>query len=262
MPSVRIDDLEMYFDDYGDPSNPTLVLLHGAGAHANDPIGGWADLIPAFAATHRVVAVEHRGHGRTANPAGYMTFEQIADDVEELVAQLGLRSYDLAGISDGGVAALAIALRRPDALRSVVVVGTNHCVDDSILAQLPMVDADVIEQAAPEAALAFADRHDGGKYPGFWRELLRQIRENNLHNPDWSPADLSTIACPILLIAGELDPFANIDQMTVMRRSIPHSEWLIVNHAGHAVHHEHPDLVGPRIIDFLDRVRLGADPST
>ena len=25
MPSVRIDDLEMYFDDYGDPSNPTLV---------------------------------------------------------------------------------------------------------------------------------------------------------------------------------------------------------------------------------------------
>jgi pimeloyl-ACP methyl ester carboxylesterase len=34
---------------------------------------------------------------------------------------------------------------------------------------------------------------------------------------------------------------------------IPDTEWLIVNHAGHAVHSEHPEIVGPRIVDFLLR---------
>ena len=57
----------------------------------------------------------------------------------------------------------------------------------------------------------------------------------------------------MLLIGGEDDPFANRQQMVTMKTAIPGAEWLIVNHAGHAVHHEHPDFVAGRIIDFLLR---------
>ena len=55
------------------------------------------------------------------------------------------------------------------------------------------------------------------------------------------------------MIAGENDPFANTEQMVVMKSEIPDAEWLIVNHAGHAVHSERPEIVGPRIVDFLLR---------
>jgi len=41
--------------------------------------------------------------------------------------------------------------------------------------------------------------------------------------------------------------------MVTMKREIPRAEWLIVNHAGHAVHVEHPEIVGPRVLDFLSR---------
>ena len=98
-----------------------------------------------------------------------------------------------------------------------------------------------------------AGLHDGGKHPGFWKELIAQIMDNNRVNPAWTPADLRRVHCPTLLIAGETDPFANTEQMVVMKSEIPDAEWLIVNHAGHAVHAEHPEIVGPRIVDFLLR---------
>lgn len=48
-------------------------------------------------------------------------------------------------------------------------------------------------------------------------------------------------------------PDAHFDQMIAMLRNIPNAEWLIVNAAGHTVQHEHPEIVGPRVLDFLKR---------
>lgn len=253
MPFAHIEDLRMYFEELGSPDAPPLVLLHGAGGTIDDEVGGWAVLAPSFAEEYRVVLVEHRGHGRTNNPAGFMSFEQIGDDVAALVGQLGLERVHVAGISDGGVVALDLALRRPETTRSIVVLGGNYRVHDGVLAYGASLDPDVIERAAPEAAAAFGARHDQGKEPGSWKTLMRQIVENNTHNPTWTEEDLRRIVCPTLLVAGENDPFATLDQMATMKREIPGAEWLIVNDSGHPVHFEHPEIVGPRMLDFLAR---------
>jgi pimeloyl-ACP methyl ester carboxylesterase len=253
MPYARVHDLELYYEESGNESGPPLVLLHGAGGTIDDPAGGWAGLAPSFAEEYRVIAVEHRGHGRTANPAGFMSFEQLGDDIAGLIEQLGIGPAHVAGISDGGVMALELALRYSERTRSIVVLGGNYSTHEGVQAYGSQLDPDALEQAAPEAAAAFAARHDQGKEPGWWRTLLAQIVENNTHNPTWTPEDLRRISCPALLIAGEDDPFATLDQMATMKREIPGAEWLIVNHAGHPVQFEHPEIVGPRILDFLRR---------
>jgi pimeloyl-ACP methyl ester carboxylesterase len=253
MPYVEVGDLSLYYEELGSADAPPLVLLHGAGGTIDDPVGGWAGLAPSFAEHYRLVLVEHRGHGRTGNPAGFMTFEQLGDDVAGLVDALRLGSVHVAGISDGGIVALDLALRRPDLTRTITVLGGNHATHDGLHEYAAAFDPDAIEQAAPEAAAAFAARHDQGKEPGFWKALLRQIIENNLHNPTWTEEDLRRIDCPTLLVAGENDPFVPLEQMVTMKREIPNAEWLIVNAAGHPVHFEHPEIVGPRILDFLER---------
>ena len=92
-----------------------------------------------------------------------------------------------------------------------------------------------------------------GKHTGHWKDLIRQIAANNSANPTWTPKDLQRIACPTLSIGGENDPYATAEQMTIMKREIPGAEWLILNNAGHPVHFELPEIVGPRILDFLGR---------
>ena len=253
MPYARLDDLKMYFEVLGPADAPPLVLLHGAGGSADDSIGGWAGLATSFAESFRVYVVEHRGHGRTNNPAGFMTFEQIGDDIGSFVQQLGLGRVHLAGISDGGIVALDCAIRRPEMTQTITALGANHSVHEGILRVTTSLDPDRLEESAPEAAAALARSHDRGKPVGYWKELLRQIIANNSENPAWSLDDLRQIACPTLLIAGENDPFATAAQMSTMKHEIPDAEWLILNNAGHPVHYELPEIVGPRILEFLTR---------
>jgi pimeloyl-ACP methyl ester carboxylesterase len=250
---VDIGPMRMFYDEDGPPDTPTVVLLHGGMGVAGDPVFGWAGLAPSLAEHFHLVMPDHRGHGRTTNPAGWMTFEQLGDDLNALIEHLGQGAAHLAGISDGGVAVLDQALRRPQTVRSLVLVGTNYCVDDRTLGEVESIDADVLERDYPEFAAKFAALHDEGRHPGFWKDLIGQVIDNNRVSPTWTAADLERVQCPTLLIAGEDDPFANTEQMVVMKEAIPNAEWLIVNHAGHAVHSEHPDIVGPRMIDFLLR---------
>jgi pimeloyl-ACP methyl ester carboxylesterase len=253
MGHVDIGAMRLFYDEEGSPDAATLVLLHGGMGVAGDPLYGWAELTPALAEHFHLVMPDHRGHGRTANPAGWMTFEQLGDDLNALIEHLDRGPVHLAGISDGGVAALDQALRRPQIVRSLVLVGTNYCVDVKTLAEVDSIDAAVIERDYPDFAAKFAAMHDEGRHPGFWKEMLGQIVDNNRVNPTWTPEDLRRVECPTLLVAGENDPFANTEQMIVMKSEIPAAEWLIVNHAGHAVHSEHAEIVGPRMIDFLLR---------
>jgi pimeloyl-ACP methyl ester carboxylesterase len=253
VPFASVNDISMYYEELGPSDGQPLLLLHGAGGTIDDPVGGWAGLAPSFAERYRVVQVEHRGHGRTNNQAGFMSFEQIGDDVAALATELDLGPAHVAGISDGGVVALDLAIRRPELVRSIVVLGGNYSTHEGVQAYGAQMDPDAIEQAHPEAAAQFAARHDRGSEPGWWKELMRQIVENNTRNPAWTEEDLRGIQCPALLIAGENDPFATLDQMATMKREIPRAEWLIVNDSGHPVHFEHPEIVGPRILDFLER---------
>jgi pimeloyl-ACP methyl ester carboxylesterase len=253
MGHVDIGAMRMFYDGQGPAEAPLLVLLHGGMGVAGDPLFGWAGLAPSLAEHFHLVMPDHRGHGRTANPAGWMTFEQLGDDLDALIEHLGGGPAHLAGISDGGVAVLDQALRRPETVRSLVLVGTNYRVDERTLGEASSIDAEALERDHPDLAAKFAAMHDAGKHPGFWKELVGQIVENNRVNPAWSAADLRRVRCPTLLVAGENDPFANTEQMVVMKAEIPSAEWLIVNHAGHAVHSEHPEIVGGRMLDFLLR---------
>src|SRR5215210_415450 len=250
---MQLNDLSMYFEAHGSEDAPPLILLHGAGGSADDPVGGWAALAPSLAEAFHVYLIEHRGHGRTGNPAGFMTFEQIGDDIAAFAEELELGPAHIAGISDGGVVALDCAIRRPESTSTITAIGANYCVHEGVLNTTASLDPDALEQGAPDAAAEFARRHDRGKHPGYWKDLIRQIAANNSVNPSWGAKDLQRIACPTLLISGENDPYATAEQMTVMKQEIPGAEWLILNNAGHPVHFELPKIVGPRILDFLGR---------
>ncbi|HMM41499.1 MAG TPA: alpha/beta hydrolase, partial [Thermomicrobiales bacterium] len=224
---------------------------------------GWAALAPMLAGAYRTIQIEHRGHGRTDNPAGTLSYPRIAADVAQFIERLGLAPAHVAGISDGAIAALALGMTRPELVASLVLVGANFFNDEQCLAASALFDPETIEREHPDFAAALAGYHDPHHHPGYWRELVGQIRDNIALAPAWTEADLARVAAPTLLIAGERDPWANLDQMLAMRRAIPDAEMLILNHAGmgamdnHIVQHTRAGIVGPVVLDFLGRRRLG-----
>ena len=252
---VDVGPMRMFYDEQGPADAPPLVLLHGGMGVATDPLYGWAGLAPSFAEQFHLVLVDHRGHGRTANPAGWMTFEQLGDDLNALIEHLGLGPVHLAGISDGGVMALDQALRRPATVRTLVLIGTNYCVDEQHPQARSTRSTPTPSSATTRTSPArFAGRPRRRQAPRILEGADRARSSTTTGSTRHGRSiDLRQVRCPTLLIAGEDDPFANTRADGRDEAEIPDAEWLIVNHSGHAVHSERPEIVGPRIVDFLLR---------
>lgn len=98
--------------------DPPLVLLHGLGGAASN----WTELAPMLARTRRVLIPELPGHGGSAAlPATPPTLEPFAERVGRVMEREGLGSALLVGHSLGGLVALRLALRQPDAVRGLVL---------------------------------------------------------------------------------------------------------------------------------------------
>src|SRR5947208_15927294 len=85
----------------------------------------FAKQTPHFAAKYQVIVPERRGHGRTPDVNGPITYESMARDTIGFMQALGIPSAHLVGYSDGGNTALVIALKRPDLVRKMVCLGAN-----------------------------------------------------------------------------------------------------------------------------------------
>lgn len=258
MPYAEVNDIRLYYEEEG--QGEPLLLLHGA-LGAVDPAvtSGWAALRPGLAARYRTLSMEHRGHGRTTNPAGRLSYAGMTADLAAFITQSNLAPVHVAGFSDGATLGLALGMSRPELLRSLVAVGANYRVDDHLRRGMALFDATAIERESPEFASELARRHDPYHYPGYWRHLVQQVRENVETELTWSEDDLRRIPVPTLLIMGEDDFALSLEQMLEMRRSIPRAEMLILNHAGmngldnHRVQFTRAEVVGPVILDFLTR---------
>jgi pimeloyl-ACP methyl ester carboxylesterase len=102
--------------DYGG-SGPDLLFIPGAGQTLVD----CGVLAPHLVAHHRVVAMDLRSHGHSSE--GTFTFEAALDDVEAVIAALGLERPAIVGHSLGGMIAAMHGARHPDALGVVNVDG-------------------------------------------------------------------------------------------------------------------------------------------
>lgn len=113
---VEVDRARIHALDFGGSGRPG-ILLHGVGGQA----WMWHGVAPGLTALGRILALDFRGYGDSQWAAdGAYTTERHADDVEAVIAGLG--EVDLVGFSWGGLVALALAARRPELVRRLVMI--------------------------------------------------------------------------------------------------------------------------------------------
>lgn len=260
MPTLSLGTIDLFHDERG--AGEPLVLVHGFTGSSLD----WADVVDGTAATHRVVTYDHRGHGRSTNTGDAATYrlEQLVDDLEGLVAGLGLRSFHLLGHSMGGFVAMRYALRHPDHLRSLVLMDTSGAslgggnqffAAASALASEggTMAVFEMLEPFLPVAddrGRLLRDR-TREKYeqmdPVAFVELARELQD--------APsllAPLAGLAVPTTVLVGENDqPFrAPCDALAA---TIPGARLVVQAGAGHCPHEDDPTTWMATMHDHLHR---------
>lgn len=102
-----------------------MILLHGG----LGSIGAWANQVPEVAKTHKVIAIDSRGHGRSTRDATPYSYALMASDVLALMDGKGIAKAPILGWSDGGIIALEIAINDPGRISGALTVGTNYSLD-------------------------------------------------------------------------------------------------------------------------------------
>ena len=126
-----------------------VMLIHGGGAGA-DSQGNWTTCIPFFAASRQVFAPDMVGFGRSDCPdSASFTYDQDARTAQMIafIEALDLGPVDIVGNSMGGATALGVAMKRPDLVQNLVLMGSaglNHGVSDALK---PRVSACTIDKA-------------------------------------------------------------------------------------------------------------------
>lgn len=114
---ANVNGIRMYYEEHGPKTGVPLVLLHGGGSTIDVTFGR---VLPFLARSHRIIAVEEQGHGRTSGRDAPVRFETSADDVAALLEHLQVQQADLFGFSNGASVALQTAIRHPKVVRNLI----------------------------------------------------------------------------------------------------------------------------------------------
>ena len=164
------------------PTGETVVLVHAGIADARM----WAPLARLLQQEWRVVRYDLRGYGRSALPPG--PFSHV-EDLAAVIAATADEPVHLVGASMGGRTALDLALDRPGAVRSLVLLGTVVSGFDPDVPPPPLWEqvvaagrvGDVAALADAETRLWLADP-DGTRLPPDLLDLVREMDRIALRN--------------------------------------------------------------------------------
>jgi pimeloyl-ACP methyl ester carboxylesterase len=264
VPTATVNGVRLYYELHGDSGEP-LVLVHGYTGDISD----WRHQLPEFSTTHRVLAMDLRGHGRSEAPSdrSSYTVEQMAGDVEALIDQVGFERYHLLGHSMGGGIVQEIALHSPQRLLSLTLEDTSFkfpmmadpAVEEWWKTRMALAEAGKMAELAellppiPPPPHMPADRLEEAKvrlskmspdaFIGAWEGLV-----------SWqgTKTRAAAISTPTLIIYGDLDTPALIQGSQRLAGLIPNARVEVIPETAHSPQWERPELFNRALRRHLD----------
>ncbi len=229
-----------YFIEHG--SGPALLLVHGLMVTGEmfDPV------IEHYAARHRVVVPDLRGHGRSrALPPPYSA-AQLASDLSRLLDHLGIGSAAVLGYSQGGAIAQQLVLDHPQQCDHLILActyafnmaTTSEWIEGHLAPLLiRLLGLRRLSNLAVSQSMMQVDRERAR-----WLADVMAKQDLRLMVAAWketvafdSRKRLAEIQCPTLVIAGSHDEAVPIHHAKMLRNGIHGSQLAIINGADHAL---------------------------
>ncbi len=250
---MDVDDISIFFHRYG--KGEPVVLLHG-GFTFSEMLAGQ---VPALARRYQVITMDSRGHGRTTLGSLPLNYRQMAADTAGLIEGLGIGPVHLVGWSDGGCAGLALALERPDLVRSLVLTGTPFNTGNYSEA----AQREIARFLRPRSIMMLtlkAFHHFLNPEPDSWKPFLERMTRMWTELPDFTIEELGRIEAPTLVIGCDRDEFLSSagDPLRVFRQTaqaIPNARLEVIPGGTHSVQMDKARNFNRLVIEFLEGVR-------
>ena len=234
----------------------------------------WRKIVPTLTSMHRVIAMEPRGHGRSSSPRGKYALADMAGDIGDIIARLGLNRPVLIGHGLGARAALLLAIERPRLPGALILIASGAApaaksVRRGVAERIHLAEAGEMHEA-------YRNRKSEGREP---RGMTPRERAEHhrlfmrgdpsgyasagyaeLLAPDLTER-LNEVSCPALALTGEEDPEYHEDAQT-LSAGIPRCESILIEGAGRYAQLDRPEAALALIHEFFRKHQLLVTTST
>ena len=275
MPKIKINDTELYYEEYG--SGVPFLLMHGGlgidHSYFRPALDPLSDIF-------QLIFYDHRGHGRSGRPPiNTITYEQLADDANDLRETLGHDKIGVIGNSAGGFVALNYAIRHTKNISHLILIDTAPAFDY----MEEFMELLMNKKPSPEDISVFNAPVDPD--PEGFREQFRilnpfyfyefgpeqekmsnKILDNMILTPEAAAlndilmpkynviSQLAKIEVPTLILVGKGDLVCPPSQAQRMHDNIPNSELYIFEKCGHYPFYEVPDEVFKVVRNWFESI--------
>jgi pimeloyl-ACP methyl ester carboxylesterase len=238
-----VGDVQLYYEVHG--AGEPILFVHGGGGSIG---GSWpSDYVTELSRDFRVILADSRGHGRSADGTGPITYGRLTFDAVRLLDHLGIDRAHVVGHSMGAITGLHLLVDFPDRVRTVTLLAGAYHVDNY----------------RPEAYVDMKRELDavisGEKLKSRWASrpvsVLKKLRESLLSGPTFRLQVLDTIDRPTLIVAAGQDTFFAPSVAKEMHSHIRDSELIVFPDATHRVQVTNVKELVPAIRDFITRRR-------
>jgi 3-oxoadipate enol-lactonase len=240
---------------------PLVTLSHSLGCN----VSMWDEQARALSEQFKVLRFDTRGHGNTSAPAEAYTLDQLADDLHDLLAGLGITQTHFVGLSMGGMIGQVFALKYPQSVQSLVLCDTTSRFPPDSWAtweeRIRTVQASGMEalvEPTIEGWFTPPFRNKRRDVTDKVRAMLRSTPPQGYIGcchaiPAINTTDrLDEIRCPAMVIVGEEDPRTPVAAARTLYEALPSSELVVLKSASHLSNMEQPDAFNSALLRFLD----------
>lgn len=267
MPHIDVNGARLHYRDSG-KGTETIVFSHGLLMNG----GMFEAQIEALRDRYRCIAYDHRGQGQSAVTDGGYDMDTLADDAAALIEKLAIGPCHFAGLSMGGFIGMRLAARRPELLKSLILLDTSAQPEPSenkpkyrilnFVARwfgLRMVIGQVMPIMFGQSFLNDPSR---AQERDRWRASIIANHRIGITRAVKGVVDragvsdeIGRIDMPVLILVGDADVATVPAKSQAMQAAIRGSELVTIPHAGHSATIENPDDVNAAITRFLDAQR-------
>ncbi|MBB6462635.1 alpha/beta fold hydrolase [Flammeovirga kamogawensis] len=225
-----VNGVKLYYETYGE--GEPLLLIHGN----SQSIKSYAAQIPVLAKKYKVIAVDTRGHGQSTEDGTSFSYTLFADDMIALIEHLNLKKVNVLGWSDGGNTGLIMAMKAPQKINKLAVMGACLFNDEtSIKPEINKQLKKLIRQLEKQT-----------NEITFQKRMMYLLRDE----PNINPNDLQKITCPTLIMAGENDYFFE-SHTRLIAEKIKNDQLIIFKGGNHMEPSTNPERFNTTVISFF-----------
>ena len=248
MPIFDNQEIALNYATFGDNTNPALIFSNSLGTSYHM----WQPQIDALQNDYFIICYDTRGHGKSSAPTGPYSFDQLGQDVINLLDYLNIDKAFFCGISMGGMTGQWLAINHPDRFYHLMLCNTAAKIGNEAAwterAQL------VREQGLKPIATTAASRWFTVDFIDNHSDVVKALSDALAAGSSegyascceaLSTADtreqLKDIRVPVTVVAGSKDPVTTVADAQYMVDHIPNAKLAIID-ASHISNIEQPEV--------------------